>query len=312
VLSVLVSACAGDKYFDQLMAQSSALRGYIVVAGSTTINTAPGTIALFDTNGTLVRQLRDHYTDVEVTTGLAVFNNLIFALIDGSDRIESISPFTSDYANFNSNPNVTGTFRKMTVDSSGYLYILESNTGTGSRGQIEKVDPNGQRVGSPFINTDTGTTPACALQTPLGIEYLPTTNQIVVTNNAGNLLFYNASTGACALSVNNASFTAGNPYGVVYHAPTNKLLMAKIGTDTIIASSITGTGPITVYNNTTRVLDPYAIAVDADGFVYVGAAGQDTIEKFTFDGTTMTPVSSGPLIQSGIYTQNPAAIAVFR
>jgi len=313
LMAILISACAGEKYFDQLTARSSALRGYIVVAGAATAVTAPGTVGLFDSAGNLVRQLRDHYTDAEVTSGIAIFNNTIYNLVDGSDRVESNNPQTSAYTTVVNNPNIAAVFRHMTVDTSGYLYILETNTGTGGRGQIEKADlTDGTRIGAPFINTDTGAAPACALQVPQGVTYVPSVNRIAVVNNAGNLLLYNASTGACAASVNNAQFTGGNPRAIVYHAATNKYLIAKIGTDNIVTANVDGTSPTVAYSNATRVLDPYAIAVDADGYVYVGSAGQDTIEKFSFNGTTMTPVSTAPLIPAGIYTQNPTAIAVFQ
>lgn len=310
--AVMISACAGDKLFDQLTVQSSGMSGYIAVAGGATTLTAPGTIALFDSNGTLVRQLRDHYADSEVTNGLAIFGTTIFALVDGADRIESINPSTGVAAAFANNPQIAGNLRQLAADTAGYLYIVESNTGTGNRGQIEKIDSSGQRVGSPFINTDTGAAPACALQTPYGVAYLPTVDRIVVTNfGAGNLLFYNATTGACVLSVANALYSAGNAAAVVYHPLRNKLLITKVGADTIVTANMDGTSPTTAYNNTTRVQDPYAIAVDSAGYVYVGSAVQDSVEKFTFDGTTLTPVSGGPFIQTGIYVQNPNAIVVF-
>lgn len=310
-IAILISACAGENYFDQLTVQSSNLSGSIIVAGGATALTAPGTVALFDRTGAFVRQLKDHYADTEITSGLAVFGNTIFTLVDGSDRVDAVNASTGISSSWLSNPQVAGIFRHMAVDSQGYLYVVESNTGTSNRGVIEKVDLNGQRAGTPFINTDTGTTPACALQNPFGITFIPTLNQIVVTNfNTGRLLIYNATTGACVNSVNNAAFTSGNPAGVVYHSQTNKLLIAKVGTDTIIASNVDGTNPITVYNNTTRVQDPYAIAVDSEGYVYVGSSVQDSIEKFSFNGTTLTPVQGGPWISTGIYVLNPTALAV--
>lgn len=303
-----IAGCAGDKFFDQVSNLSNALSGYIAVSTvasqSGTTLTGPGMVALFDPDGNFVRTLADYFSEGAYGSGLGILGSTLYVSVISTDRIELINPSTGQnfldvsHAGLVSNP-----LRQMTVDTSGNIYIPEWNTGSG---QIEKFDTAHGRVGNPFIPTTTG---SCTMQNPWSIAYIPSTDQIVVTNSgAGRLLFYNASTGTCAASVTDAAF-GSTTTAVAYHPQTNKLLTARVGNEAIYQSTVTGGSPAVAYLNTSRVTDPYAIAVDSDGYVYIGSAATDTVEKFSFDGTTLTPIDS--IIGPNAFSQNPVAIKVF-
>jgi hypothetical protein len=303
-----LSGCAGEKFFDQLTTTSaSSLSGYIIISSSNNAGGtagSAGTVAMYDGSGNFVRSLRDYYDTIEVPTGLAYIgsNNLLIA-VDGTDRIELSNILTSAYTTYPVATGITAApLKQMTTDSSYNVYVSEFAGNT-----IEKIDTTGTRVGNPFI-TGGG---SCVVSSPWGIAYVPTTNRLVVASNvAANLNFFDATTGLCATSVNNAAYTAQSPTAVVYHTLYNKLLIARIGDDRIYAANADGSSPVIAYSNVARIGDPYSMAVDTSGYVYVGSAVQDTIEKLSFNGTTLTHVSSGPLIGPNIYTQNPTQILV--
>lgn len=303
MVATLIIGCAGDSFFDQLNSSTSYSGNIIVASASAAPSTAPGTVAMFDNDGNFIRTLRDFFAESELATGLAVFGTSVYALVDGSDRVEFLNVFTGAYSTFSSHVQINSApVRQMTADNIGNLYIVEYNNNT-----IEKVDYTGTRVGSPFINTTTG---ACVLSGPWSIAYIPASNYIVVTNYSANrILFYNATSGACVSSVTNANFS-NNATGIVYHSQTNKLIYGRIGNDQIWSANVDGSNQAVAYNNTTRILDPYTLAVDSEGYVYVGASGQDAVEKLSFNGTTLTHVLSGPVVGPNIYTQNPTQVVV--
>ncbi len=307
VITFMIAGCAGENFFDQLTVSSAeSLSGYIVVSSSSAVAGtvgSSGAVALFDPQGVFVRSLRDYYDTVEVPQGLAVIGpTSVLINVDGSDRLELVNPLTSVYSTYSVSGISATPARQMAVDSNNNVYVAEYNLNT-----IEKIDSTGTRVGSPFISSGGG----CTMSNVWGLTYVSSTDRLVVSNYSNsNLLFYNPNTGACASSVTNAAF-GSNTTAIAYHAQTNKILTARITGEQIYASSAAGASPAVVYLNNSRVNDPYAIAVDSNGFVYIGANGQDTIEKFSFSGTTLTPVLSGPLIGPNVYTQNVTQIAIF-
>lgn len=308
LILIVLSGCAGESFFDQLTVESeSTLSGYIVVSSSSSTGGAVGSsgaVALFTPDGTFVRVLRDYFESAEVPEGLAIIGpNSILVNVDGSDRIELVNPLTSVYSLYPVSGISGAPSRHMTTDSSDNVYITEYNSNS-----IEKIDNTGTRVGSPFISSGGG----CTMSNVWGITYVSSTNRIVATNYSNsNMLFYNADTGACVSSVSNAAF-GSNTTAIVYHPQTNKIISARISDEKIYASNADGSSPTIIYQNSSRVNDPYALAVDASGYVYVGASGQDTIEKFSFSGTTLTPVLAGPLVGPSAYTQNVTQIAIFQ
>lgn len=305
---ITVAGCAGDKFFDQISNLSNALSGYIAVstvaAQSGTTLTGPGMVSLFDPNGAFVRVLADYFSESAYASGLGILGTTLYASIISTDRIELINATNGqNFLDISHAGLVSSPLRQMTVDDSGNIYVPEWNTGNG---QIEKFNSSYGRVGNPFIPTTTG---SCTMQNPWSVAYISSTDQIVVTNSGvGRLLFYNASTGTCASAVTDAAF-GSTTTAVAYHPQTNKLLTARLGNEAIYQSTVAGASPAVAYLNTSRVTDPYAIAVDSDGYVYIGSASTDTIEKFTFDGTTLTPIAT--IIGPNAFSQNPVAIKVF-
>lgn len=308
VLSLVISGCAGEKFFDQLATPSTtSMSGYIVVSSSNSAGGAAGSagaVAMFDSNGSLVSVLRNYYDTIELPTGLAyIGSNTLLISVDGNDRIEASNILTSAYTTYGVASGVSAIpLKQMATDTGNNVYISEFNTNT-----IEKIDSSGTRVANPFITGGGG----CVIASAWGIAYVPTTNMVVVTSNAGaNLNFFNATTGVCATSISNAAYTTQNPTAVVYHSLQNKLLIARIGDEKIYAANPDGSSPVVAYSNSARITDPYTLAVESNGNVLVGASGQNTIERLSFNGTTLTHVSSGPLIGPNIYTQKPTQIVV--
>jgi hypothetical protein len=307
-LSGLLISCTSSRPFDGGTAAStqSSYSGYIVVTTvATDPTTGPGIVTLFKADGTYVMGLRDLYPSSEWSGGTSFLSpdRVIISIANGT-RIEEFNLTTRVSSNFatariSGNPNRS--FAQDTVDNTFYL-----GETSGASSTIEKYDSNGSPIGAPFIASTVG---SCTLNTPTGIAFIPSTQNIAVVQST-KLNIYNKS-GGCVSAVTAAPFNSNAPYAIAYHAATDKLLVAFATNSNIYACSTSGTGCSQIYVNTSIVSTPRAITVDASGAIYIGSSGTDTIEKFTWDGVgTLTHVGAGSFIGPGIYTQNPTSIMV--
>lgn len=312
VVTATFMGCAGQRFFDQLSSYS----GYILVSTvktaqtTTTVPAGPGLLTLFDPQGRLVSVVKDYYSSGEYINGMALASaTRVLLSTDGTDRVEVLNLLNSIIDIFTNNSQITGApMRQMTTDTSGNVYIIENN---GATSQIEKADSSGIRVGNPFIATTTG---SCNLNAanPFGVTYIPNSGNLAVTlfrNTAPTLFVYSASDGSCVSTVSSVPFDSGFPTAIAYHPQTNKLLVVRFSDNKIYSTDTSG-GSASLLLTSTRIGAPTALFVDSQGFVWVGSSTNSTVEKFSFDGTTLSFMTSSPLINTSVYVQNPTSIVV--
>lgn len=308
----LLSACKGQKYFDQLANYS----GYVLVSSVKTAQTTsaipsgPGTLTLFDAEGKFVTVVKDYYSSSEYINGVTILNGRrILYSIEGTDRIEALNSSLLTLDVFSNNANLSGSpVRHMTSDSSGNVFLIENN---GATSQIEKLDSTGGRVGAPFISTTTG---SCDLSSanPFGITYIASTGNLAVTlfgNTSPGLYIYNANDGSCVSAISTSPFDSNYPSAIVYHGSSGKLLVGRFGDNRIYSVDSSG-GSASLLLTSSRIGGLTALNVDSHGYVWVGSSANSTVEKLSFDGSALSFVSSTPIINTSIYSQNPTSVVV--
>ena len=303
--TALLVSCTGESPFTESAPLD--FSNYIVVS---TVRSAPssgpGIVTLFDPTGEVVRVLQDYYETAEWVGGLAFFrDNVILASVNGTDRIEAISLESGIAESFAAHAQINSNYIRQIVNipADGSTWILESGAD-----DIEKVDVNGDRAGNPFISPTTG---GCTLDDPWGVVYISSISAVgVISRASGGMYSVFDLAGSCLYQVTGAPFNAGGVTGIAYHEETNKILVTFSTSDEIWGLDPDGTNPVLAYLNTAVIDTPRAVTVDHNGSVYIGTDVMDTVEKFTFDGSTLTRATSGPLIGPGIYSQNPSSIMV--
>lgn len=313
ILGITLSACSSKKPFDGIEAESepttTTLPNYsgkiVVTTVATDPGTGPGLVTMFNSNGTIHSTLRDLYPNIEwASSSVFVPPENIYLLIANADRIENMN-LTEGTNSVFTTARVNGTINRVLArdPADGSIYMAEQIAATST---IEKYNSNGSLMGAPFVNSTTG---SCTLNTPTGMAVITTTGNLAVLQN--NRLNLYSSSGACLATVTAAPLNANTPYTIAYHSQTDRLLVGFAGNSQIHACNTSGASCTSIYNNITIVSVPRSIAVDASGAIYVGSAGTDTVEKFTWSGSgQMLRSSTTPLIGPGIYSQNPASIMV--
>lgn len=303
----LLAACAGEKPFDATSG-SSAYSGSVVVT-STAVDpaTGPGFVSWWDGNGSFKALLRDLYSGGEFATGSGFISpDKIILAIDGSDRLEIL--------NLSNNTN-TGVFnaglagaplKHVAIDPvDGSIYVAEFASNT-----VEKFTAEGKRIGNPFIPATVG---SCALASAWGLTVIPATQELVVvsTPSATGRFSKYTKDGACVTHVTGGIWAAGTPAAITYHAKSDKLIVAMGTTHTLYATDLNGGSGTSIFLNTAVVSTPRALASDAEGYLYVGSSGTDTVEKLYYSGTgSATRATTGPLLGPNQFTQNPTSITV--
>lgn len=301
---LLIAACVGDKPFDGATATNYS--GNIIVSTITTEpTTGPGLVSMFSSTGSLITTLRDYYSSGEWASGSGFFPPYsLFMAVEGSDRVEMLNLQTNVVSSITHIQLTSAALRGLAVTSAGEVLVSEGTVGT-----VERFT-NGNRDGNPFIAATVG---SCALSSPYGVAVNSSNGDIAVVSApgaAGRLSIYN-SAGGCLAHVTGGTLGTGAPQAVAYHAPTNTYLVTSATTHAVHAYSATGTSPQLIYLNSTVINTPRAIATDADGFIYVGSSGTETVEKLTWSGTgSATRAGTGTLIGPGIFSQNPTSITV--
>lgn len=302
----LIVACVGDKGFDG--ATTTTYSGNIIVTTVTTEpTTGPGLVTMFSSTGSVVTTLRDFYSTGEWATGSGFYPPYsLYIAVEGSDRIEQID-LRSNTVSSITHVQLTSTpaLRNLAVTPAGNVIVSEGTVGT-----LERFS-NGNRDGSPFIPATVG---SCALVSPYGVAVNTSNNDVAVVSApgaAGRLSIYDSTGGTCKAHVTGGSIGTGTPQAIAYHALSGKYVVAHSSTHAIMAYDSLGTNPTLIYLNSTVINTPRAIATDADGNIYVGSSGTETVEKLYWSGTgTATRVGTGPLIGPGIFSQNPTSITV--
>lgn len=306
-LGFTLSACQGERIYDNTVSSVSTLSGNVIVTTVTTDpSTGPGVVSMIDQLTGQVSILADYFENSNFATGVAMLGaESIVAAVEGVDRLDRIDLRTGQTTTFAVHTGLSANvLRNTAVAGDGSVFVIEQNLNT-----IEKFSASGSRVGNPFINTTTG---ACVLSNPYGIAYIPGLERIAVINSnaAGRLLIYDLN-GNCISSVTAAPFNANTPTAIAYHARSNSLLTTFVGSHAIWATTTAGASPVQIYLNSAIINTPRAIATDASGAIYVGSSGTDTVEKLSWSGSGLaTRALPGPLAGPSVYTQNPLAIVV--
>lgn len=306
IFLLLLVACGESKNFDGL-ALSSNYSGTIVISSVTTDPaTGPGLISWWTPEGAFKATLRDLFSGSEFASGLGfIYPDKIISAIDGVDRLEVINLSNNTITPITHVALTANTLKQLAVDPvDNVIYIAEASTNT-----VEKFTSNGQRVGAPFLPTTSG---SCVLSNPWGVAVIPSTQEVVVISSAASGRFSKyTKDGTCVTHVTTGAFASGTPLAVAYHPPTGKLIVTFATSHAIIAVDQNGTNPTTIFQNSSIINTPRSIAIDSNGYIYVGSSGTDTIEKLYWSGTgSATRATSGPLIGPGVFSQNPTSITV--
>lgn len=273
-LASFVSSCSsktGKQWFGSLGLGDDR----IYISGPNSTLTAYA-VTVYDTDGNLLSILHDYGENIEYPRGLAYLDPFtLIVSVDGTDRLDTIDIF-GNVAVFASSTYLSGNLYDVERDSSGNLYVAESN-------YIERMSPSGERyplTGNAYINNVVG---GCTLSTVHGLT-INSSGQLVAVNSGGsdNLNVYDIS-GDTSTCVNSVAF-GNDPYDVVAH-PNGFLYVVTYGDDSIYQVNEDGTGASIIYTYGVTSANPSAIAVMPDGNLLVANTGIDAIDLFASDGT---------------------------
>ncbi|MCB0361144.1 MAG: hypothetical protein KDD35_00390 [Bdellovibrionales bacterium] len=235
-------------------------------------------ISVYDTTGKLLGILADYGANVEFPRGLAFLDPFrLIVSVDGTDRLDVVDIF-GNISTFASNALLSGNLFDVRRDSSGNIYVAESNT-------IERFNSSGARypvTGNPYINTTTG---SCVLSTVHGLA-ITSQGYLAAVSSGGsdNLSIYDVSD-TSASCLYNVAF-GQDPYDVVAHS-NGKLYVVTQLNDSIYTVNEDGTGATQIYAYGVTTINPTAIAVLPNGNLLVANAGLDSIDLFAEDGTLL-------------------------
>lgn len=310
---------------------------YIYVSSGTsfpgtglTASAAVNVISRFKaTDGSFDRIVRDYSANAADTpTDIAHYDDdhiLVAVENAASRRLEIVAKDGSSVTTWATNAALTQALGAMARTPDGGVLVAK---GTASpNGTVEKFNSSAARVTSganPFVNAPAGT---CATSTTRfsGIAVGPSDSIFLAhaaasTNNQIDIISSNGySVGGDCLGGIDGPTANHIPTRILYHSVSGKMLVAygnntgpvhQIYQYTVTSNSI-GSAAV-AFNNTSVVQGPSAMAQDSDGNVYIasGVSTFNTIEKFTFDGTTLTRVGTSPLIGPSIFTRSISGLLV--
>lgn len=307
--SLISLSCSGEKALE--IAGITNLSGYIIVSTVTTDSVGgPGTVSLFSPSGVFVRSLYEFSGSNYVSGHAFMSPNHLISFVETDEYFDKFDLHAWKSKSIYSNTSLTASpVRQLAVSSlDGSVYVVNYNGDS-----IEKLTLNSDgsysRAGNPFIPTTVG---ACFLDAPWGIVYIPTTNQIAVASTSsinGGVAIYNAD-GTCARNLT-GTLGSNNPVALAFHSPSGKLLVAKSNGGAIYAFNLDGSQISLIFNDSSLINAPRSMAADKDGYIYIGSATQDTIEKLSYSGFgNASRATSAAFIGPRILTLNPTAITV--
>lgn len=291
-------------------------------------STASNTIAKYSLSGQFVGVVKDYTmspgdSPVHITN---YNNNYLLVLVDNASgrRVELVAKDGSSSSTLVTNATaLSATMRALAVDYSGGLLISKSTA-------IEKLTTNGTRVtiaGNPYVNNPAGT---CATMTNILTDIVVgPANQIITANafsaaSTNNRLAMISNTGYVAASDCIASIAAPTinnfPTGMTLTAGGNLLVAYSNNTGPVneiwsypITANAFGT-PVKAYSDASIIQSVSRMALMPDGSILAANANSsfNTVEKFTYDGTTqkLTRVGTSSLINPSIYTKSISGLVV--
>ncbi|MGE3972888.1 MAG: hypothetical protein AB7F59_00025 [Bdellovibrionales bacterium] len=300
IIALLLCACGGTPSGALYYGALGFGKPKIIISNADATAPVQHTITMYDENGTLLKVLAD-YTDLaDRPRGLTLWGSFSFLVpIEGTDRIDIVDIFgvRNTWA---TNAQFTGNIFKSVNDSSGNVYVIETNT-------IERFLASGERAqqssATPYIAATLGT---CVLSTPRGMAIAPTTGYLVVSNTGNdrvNIYNVNATPATC-VSFNSASYTTADPLPILTHT-NGSMYIGTQTADLIRKVSADGVTVSTAWSTSLTVMgDPTAIAELPDTNILVASDLTDSVERFSLDstGNTLTRVGSGPFIKNAFTT----------
>lgn len=271
---LLLSSCSSDTsefYYANLGLGTPK----IIVASNTAGEFA---LAMYDTNGTLLRVLADYNPAAIAPRGLMALNEFEFLVAYEGTNVDGIQRFSliDGEDTFVTDTNLNGNIFQMRRHDTHGTFVIETNV-------IESFDDLGQRISAPRIGTTIG---ACTLNTPRGMAFNASGNLIVVGTGNDDILVYDVTDPTSTICVRaNTTFAAGvDPVAVLAHSD-GFLYVATQGDDRIYRFSGDGSGAATiVFNNILFVSNPSALAEMPDGSLLVASEGTNTLVNISTSG----------------------------
>lgn len=240
-------------------------------------------ITRYDLDGALVEIV----TDFRIAGGYlrgaaAVDTNTFIVSMDNADRLEAVTLDGTVQTFYGSN-YLSGNIYDVEIDSTGYVYVLESNG-------IEVFDPLGNRDPTRIITTTVG---SCVLSTPRGMTVGSNGYLYVVNTGSSDFLnIYDISTVPATCVTRQA--IGQNPVGIMEHS-NGYFYITRQGDDTVVRVDDDGTNLTTVWaTNTTYINNPSAIIEHPSGDLIIASTATDSVERIQVDGTR---VGNNPFIK---------------
>lgn len=327
--AIALSACA--KFDDAVNGiETDPYSGtYLYIASGTTyagnavtMGTPSNTIARYFEDGTFDRLIMDYATSTG-DTPVSMINyssTHILVLVENTSgrRIDYVAKDGSGSNTFLTNSTaLNAVMRQLAAAGDGGFLVSKSSA-------IEKFTSGKSRVtmgASSFVSAPAG---GCATSTSLitsiavgpsgsifyGHAAASPNNKIGVISSSGY-----ASAANCLAATAGPSATHF-PTSLLYHSSGK--LFASFGHNTgpvhevyqynVTASSIGGA--VSVFNNTSVLQGASAMAEMPDGSILIANAATSfgNIERYTYDGTSLTRVGNTPYIPASVYTKSVSAI----
>ncbi len=253
-------------------------------------------ITRYSPNGSLQEFIKDYRESIDsYPRGMVILDqNSILVSLDGEDRVERLY-YNGSSEIYYASAQLSGNIQGLAKDAAGNIYVLESN-------RIEKIDANGNRDSSVYIDTTVG---GCTINSPRHLIVNSAGHLVVAqTGGGGRIITYDisGSSGSCISSV-----VFGNSPSALVEHPNGNLYVATLGNDQIYSADADGSNPSVIWSSDTSIINnPAALAVHPDGDLLVASSATDTIEKISTSGLR---AGSDPFIRD-IFSSNINAMLV--
>lgn len=235
-------------------------------------------LAMYDTDGNLLRVLADYNPANTAPRGLMALNEFEFLVAYDGTNVDGIKSFSliDGEDTFVTDTNLNGNIFQMRRHETHGTFVIETNV-------IESFDDLGQRISAPRIGTTIG---SCTLATPRGMTFNADGNLVVVGTGNDDILVYDVTDPANTTCVRANTTFAGavDPVAVLAHSD-GFLYVATQGDDRIYRFNGDGSGTATVvFNNILFVSNPTALVEMPDGSLLVASDGTNTLVNISTSG----------------------------